>query len=265
MNHQSSLKKMCYQATQMFNNIYSPDVFVSCTDFIIHSGEQILIQFIKPSSQTVHHECENISPKAAQLSVSVQNNQENSVSINKKDPLTKLLILKQISHNLCFLKPCFPLILSDYHFLNFIVHPFYLDLPRFKYNIYDLDDNDIEDYNGFSIPLKEKYFSYSSLINIYNPRNIIIQRSFVLRPKQHFLVKITTETYPLFTFDCSNHSKPICSDDFLGLVVHNHSKKEQIAIHQLSTVLDILSHPFISHQLCRLHAIPRKPYECNLM
>lgn len=265
MIHLSSLQTMCYQAPQMFNNCYSPDVFVSCTNFSIQSGERILIQLIKPNSQPVNHECENISPNAAQLSVTVQNNQENSVAIKKKDPLTKLLILNQISHNLCFLKPCFPLFLPDYHCLNFIGHPFYLDLPRFKYNIYDLDDNDIEDGKGFSMPLKEKYFSSSSLINIYNPRNIIIQRPFVIMPKQHFLVKITTENYPLFTFNCSNHSMHICNSDFLGLIVHNNSEKDKIPIHSLSNVLDILSHPLISHQLCRFHTIPRKPYECNLM
>lgn len=256
-------------------NIFCPDFFVNYLSFNISPGEYILIllddtnheeEEEEPYPKNPRHDCDYIPTYTTPLGIVVHNKSiAGTIAIEENEILANLLSDPALTCNFCYIKPCYPkepTTTKHFNFLNLNFPGFYLNLPRFKWNKYKLDEHEIKGHSKNKFPMKEK-FLYKPVNNFYNPKNWLSGRPFTILPQDHFFFTIAKPD-DFFVYDCSLDLMTKFSTDFLAVIVHNSSKHVKFQAHQGTYLFEWLSDPNIRHQMCRLKQNHCDP-DCVLM
>lgn len=233
-------------AIQSHNTIFCPEMFSSCVTFDLHPQDTMLIQLDDLTSSTLcRHDCDYLSTHTSELGITIQNKSDTVIHVKENDLLTSLLAQPFIIHTFCYMPPCY----SPNTLCPNLPYTLPHMLPYF--NSKKLIQNYIKliDESLTSVTMKLQP-CHSSESQYFNPNLIYTTVSCHIHPKRSILVTLACYSH-LFVYNCKIDILTKFSTDTLGIIFYNTSSRS-IFIPKQTTLIQLLSHSCIQHQLCRI-------------
>lgn len=231
---------------QSHNTIFCPEMFFSCVTFDLHPQDTMLIQLDDLTSSTLcRHDCDYLSTHTSELGITIQNKSDTVIHVKENDLLTSLLAQPSILHTFSYIPPCYsPNTKPSCPKLPYTVPhrlPYFNSKKLIKNYIKLID----ESLSSVTMKLQPCHAS-----QYFNPNDIYTTVTCHIHPQRSIL--ITLDSYSnLFVYNCKIDMLTKFSTDTLGIILYNTSNRS-ILIPKQTTLIQLLSHSCIQHQLCRI-------------